>query len=279
LTREATYNDWCDRAAEIEREKHQLPVQSSLIPAAVVYLQMPRTLVMALAYSVVYDMKMVPAAELYVKRKLSLTQAVYNMVHWMAIGTYMKALAISQQVKVMKYMYDWQNVGAQKEQQNWVNMEEYLCPFGCGQKEVPMHYLTCSKACDSMSRMCLEAINHWMLMVCTNHSVRVFLMRFFYTNLPITRQELHIEYLKPTLYDAACAEQEQIGWKLTMKGLLSKKWSDIQDEEYGKIRSWEKLDVWYMGSWWTKNLIKHIIFWALNEWQKRNECLHQDIEQ
>jgi hypothetical protein len=279
LTRAATYNDWCDRAAETEREKHNLPVQLSSIPAAVVYLQTPSTLVTASAYSVVYDMKTVPAAEIYVKRKLSLTTATFNLVHWKAIGMYMKALAISQRVKVMKYTYDWQNVGAQKEQQNWANTEEYLCPFGCGQTEVSMHYLTCNIACDSTSRMCLEAINRWMLMVRTNHSVRVFLMRFFYTNLPITRQELHIEYLKPPQYATACAEQEQIGWKLTMKGLLSKKWSDIQEEEYGKIREREKLEVWYTGSWWTKNLIKHIIFWALNEWQKRNECLHQDIEQ
>ena len=39
------------------------------------------------------------------------------------------------------------------------------------------------------------------------------------------------------------------------------------------------MEVWYTGTWWTKHLIKHIIFWALNEWQKRNEHLHKDIEQ
>ena len=26
-------------------------------------------------------------------------------------------------------------------------------------------------------------------------------------------------------------------------------------------------------------MIKHIIFWALNEWQKRNEILHKDINE
>ena len=39
LTREATYNDWCDIAAEIEREDHQVPVQLCYINAAKVYLK------------------------------------------------------------------------------------------------------------------------------------------------------------------------------------------------------------------------------------------------
>ena len=74
-------------------------------------------------------------------------------------------------------------------------------------------------------------------------------------------------------------EQQQIGWHKTLKGLFSTTWGDIQEEEYKKIREREKLEIWYTGNWWTKHLIKNIIFWALNEWQKRNEHLHKEIEQ
>ena len=61
------------------------------------------------------------------------------------------------------------------------------------------------------------------------------------------------------------------------KRINQQKWGAIQDEGYKKIRKREKLEVWYTGTWWTKQLIKHIIFWALNEWQKRNEYLHNEI--
>lgn len=179
LTREAMYNDWCDNAVANEREDHQLPVQHCAILAVVVYLSTPQTLVTTSTYPVVYGLKTIPAAEMYVKRKLTITGTIFRSINWEAVGTYVKLLAISQQVKVMKYIYDWQNVGLQKEQQHWTDEEEYMCPYGCGQKEVPMHYLTCIKACNKMSRMCLEAINCWMIMVRTNNSIRVHFMNLF----------------------------------------------------------------------------------------------------
>ena len=116
-------------------------------------------------------------------------------------------------------------------------------------------------------------------MVRTNNRIRVYLMEIFYSKLPMTRNELNIEYRTPALFEQARYEQEQLGWRLTIKGLLSKKWGVIQEEEYARIRSREKLEIWYTGTWWTKSLIKNIIFWALNEWQKRNEHLHKDIKQ
>ena len=279
VTREATYNDWCDRKAEIEREEHQVPVQLCYIKAAAVYLKTPRTLITASAYRVIYDRKTTPLAEEYVSTKLSLTAENYNLVNWKAMGLYVNSLAISQRVKVMKYIFDWQNVGTQKEQQQWADTEEYMCPYKCGQKEIPMHYLTCERSCDKMSRMCMEAINRWMITVRTNNRIRVYLMELLYSKLPITRISLNVTYKSPPLFEQAQNEQERLGWSLTIKGILSKKWGDIQEDEYSRIRNREKLEVWYTGIWWTKHLIKHIIFWALNEWQKRNEHLHKDIEE
>jgi ribonuclease HI len=278
LTREATYNDWCDNAAESERIKHSLPVQKGFLQAAEVYLKTPRTLVTASAYRVIYDRKTEPAAQEYVRNKLSLTMESYNTVNWEALGSYMKSLAISQRVKVMKLIYDWQNVGSQKEQQQWANPEEYLCPYQCGQKETPMHYIQCERACDKMSRMCLEAINRWMIMARTNNKMRVHIMEILYMPLPIRRIDLNIEYRTPALFDQAREEQRLLGWRLLYKGLLSKKWGEIQEEEYNRIREREELQVWYTGTWWMKSLIKHIIFWSLNEWQKRNEKLHDNID-
>jgi len=109
--------------------------------------------------------------------------------------------------------------------------------------------------------------------------VRVKIMDLLYEKLPILRNGIQVHYRSPPFLDQAIREQNLIGWDLTVKGLLSKRWGTIQDEEYDRIREREKLEVWYTGDWWSKNLIKHIIFWALNEWQLRNDCLHKEKEQ
>jgi hypothetical protein len=279
LTRAATYNDWCDKEAEREREKHQTPRQLCYIPAAKVYLQTDTTLVTSSAYGVIYNKKTMPAAVTYVCQKLSITMDEYRTVNWTALGMYATSLAIPQRIKVMKYIYNWQNVGAQKELHQWADEEEYLCPYKCGKKEISMHYLVCDKACRKMSKLCMEAINKWMLTVRTNNKIRVYIMKMLYSELPLTWSALNVNYRTPDLYDQAKLEQETLGWRLTIKGLLSTKWSDIQEEEYTKLRQREHLEVWYTGLWWAKHLTKHIIFWALNEWQRRNEYLHKDIKE
>ena len=278
LTREATFNDWCDQEADKEREDHQIPAQISYIDAAKVYLRTATTLVTASSHKAIYEMKTWPAAEEYVQRKLGLTMASYRMINWEAMGNYVNTLAISQKVKVMKYIYDWQNVGMQKKLHQWVDEDEYMCPFKCGKKEASMHYLNCSKSFDNMSIMCLEAINKWMIRARTNNAIRTELMEKFYQQLPRRRPVIDIRYTEPKFFERAKEEQDLLGWNLTMKGLFSKEWGKIQDEEYERIREREGLEIWYTGTWWTKQLIKNIIFWALNEWQKRNECLHQEVE-
>ena len=118
-----------------------------------------------------------------------------------------------------------------------------------------------------------------MIIARTNNKIRVRIMAFLYERLPLVRGGLQINYSTPMLYEKAVVEQEQLGWKLTIKGMISKTWSEIQENEYIKIRKRENLEVWYTGTWWSKHLTKHIIFWALNEWQRRNEHLHKEMEQ
>ena len=142
------------------------------------------TLITASAYRVVYDLKTQPKAEEYTKYKLGINNTVFEVVNWTAIGAYIKQLAISQRVKVMKYIYDWQNVGSQKQLHRWADIDEYECPYACGNLETPLHYLRCTKTCTKMSRMCLEAINKWMIIAKTNNMVRVRIMDFLYEELP-----------------------------------------------------------------------------------------------
>jgi hypothetical protein len=279
LTREAQYNDWCDGAAENEREQQRQPAQLFAIKEAKVYLKTSTTLVTASAYKAIYERKTSPAAMMYVRGKLGLTDEDMRDINWKAMGLYINTLAISQRVKVMKYLYNWQNVGAQKQLHQWANEEEYMCPYKCGKKEGNMHYLQCSKGLDKMSIMCLEAINKWMIRVRTKNIIRTKIMNLLYSELPLKQPGIQVQYEENTQVNVAIKKQAHLGWKLTMKGVLSKEWSNLQEKEYDRIRSKEQLALWFTGDWWSKHLIKHIIFWALNEWQKRNDCLHKDLEE
>jgi hypothetical protein len=278
LTRYATYNDWCDKEAEKERMNHTSKAQVMYIKAAKIYLKTPTTLVTASAYNAIYNRKILPEAEEYVLRKLSLNQQKYNSINWEALGNYINKLAITQKIKVMKYIYDWQNVGAQKAIMKLADEGEDLCPYKCGAIETSMHYLVCKNNVKKASIMCMEAINKWMIRVRTNNKIRTYIMKWMYTQLPYNQPGLNIQYEAPSGFARAVEQQEKIGWKLTMKGLISRAWGELQEAEYERIREREDLAIWYTGNWWTKHLIKHIVYWALNEWQRRNETLHQDKE-
>ena len=147
LTRQATYNDWCDLEADREREDHLHPSQLCAIEGARIYLKTKSTLVTSSAYTVIYGMKTKPATEEYVCHKLGLTKRSFDKINWVALGSYFQALAISQKVKVMKFIYDWQNVGLQKQLHGWADADEYSCPYECGRVEYPLHYLCCPKSC------------------------------------------------------------------------------------------------------------------------------------
>jgi hypothetical protein len=278
LTRYAYYNDWCDKECEKERETQHLSTQTCFMAPAKIYLRTSTTLITASAYKAIYEKKTHPAATIYVREKLGLTGQEMDSINWEAMGHYIDNLAISQRVKVMKLIYDWQNVGMQKQLHQWADEEEYLCPYNCGHIEDHMHYASCKAGIDKMSIMCLEAINKWMIRVRTKNKIRTELMNIFYNELPVQRPGLREVYNEFDSYIIAKEQQERIGWKLTMKGIISKEWGRIQEEEYNKIREREGLEIWYTGMWWTKHLIKHVIFWTLNEWQKRNEQLHREIE-
>ena len=79
-------------------------------------------------------------------------------------------------------------------------------------------------------------------------------------------------------------EQERIGWLEFYKGLITKRFCDIQTEYYKKLndrRSEENLEELprrFTGEYWTKEFIKHIVYFALVQWQIRNDHVHEEKE-
>lgn len=80
---------------------------------------------------------------------------------------------------------------------------------------------------------------------------------------------MHVQY--------ALNEQDAIGWDQFFKRRLSKEWQMIQDHKYERLRKQgEKIPSHHQtGMWWTTRMIRLIIYFALNEWQVRNERLYE----
>ena len=76
----------------------------------------------------------------------------------------------------------------------------------------------------------------------------------------------------------AVEAQSEIRWDHFFKGRIALQWGDIQQQHYDNERSQKShnLKKYYDRQWWTTNIIKQIVYIALNAWQIRNDKLHED---
>ncbi len=72
--------------------------------------------------------------------------------------------------------------------------------------------------------------------------------------------------------------QSQIGWDQFFKGRIASEWGNLQDAHFTEQRQsrTHNLKKYHDRQWWTSNLIKQIIYVALNAWQMRNDKLHSN---
>ena len=75
------------------------------------------------------------------------TKEIFNSIDWDAHESYLTKLPYLKAVKVIKYIHDWQNTGAQKELFDSKRHEpehqhhKYQCPMKCGRQETAQHFL------------------------------------------------------------------------------------------------------------------------------------------
>jgi hypothetical protein len=219
-------------------------------------------------------------------------------IDWLAFEQYMNSLPQCKRIKVAKYIHDWQNVGSQKLKLHQSNKSEEKeedemtdkCPFGCGQSEIPQHYLRCQQNPNNEeNRTQLKSIQKWMENVHTHPVIRVVLnqqMKAWLdgidneTIITDLNEEEHAEEVQE-----AIKEQNTIGWDQFFKGRITEKWSEIQQKVYSKINAERKkqnkppLSKAFSGQWWAAKVIKQVVYYSLNAWQIRNNHLHKEKEQ
>ena len=291
LQREAHYNEVCDTIAGNTRMSHDQPFHTSMFPASKIGVFTGETYVTAKVYDRIRDHLTGNDMAAYIRSSNDMEDRVFDMINWEAIGRYMKGMPISKQVKICKYMHNWQNTGRQKQKfaisagldtTSEENRNEHECTFGCEHVEKHQHYIRCKKSPKCNHRMeCLKSIRDWMEKQQTMKLMRIVIyMRMIewieggeLTHLDVREEDGGMQV------QMAIIEQDKIGWDHFFKGRVSREWQTIQDCEYERLRQQgEEIPNYKTGMWWTTRLIRLVIYFALNEWQVRNDHLHEKKE-
>jgi hypothetical protein len=228
----------------------------------------------------------------YLKKRNDWSDDIFSEIDWDAHEAYMLKLPYLKVIKTIKYIHDWQNTGAQKALFDKQRVEpahdpsEYLCPLKCGCQEVKQHYLRCPiiQSSTEMKRV-ISSLSKWLTTSNTDSVLKTAILHCIHQWLVSDESPdmstLHIdnEHNADQVRDAI-ASQSRIGWDQFFKGRFSKKWSSIQDDYFDELRQQKNhsLKPHHDGEWWASNLIKHVIYVALNAWQMRNDKLHQNKE-
>ena len=71
----------------------------------------------------------------------------------------------------------------------------------------------------------------------------------------------------------AIEAQSEIGWDQIFKGRIALQWGNIQQQhyDYERSQSSHNLKKYHDRQWWTANIIKQIVYIALNAWQIHND--------
>ena len=116
----------------------------------------------------------------YILQRETWTHKIFHFVHWDAVGRALKSLDIQKQINTIKYIFDWQNTGEQKQrfEASQVTKDERderdvsKCPLNCGCVETAQHFLRCKvlrnahityRCCDSLHRWFGQQKTHKML--------------------------------------------------------------------------------------------------------------------
>ena len=254
-------------------------------PASMIALHTGTTYVTASAYTTITRHLTESKLIAYIHHKHDMTSEMVAMIDcWDAFERYHTSMPSSKRVKISKYVHDWQNVGAQKQKIDNAakatpdTRQQYKCPYGCGPVEQPQHYLRCDKSPRNKHRdqtsatirdWMIQAKNHMLLQITIYAKMREWISGD--TQLWDISDEHDSEDIQTAIY-----EQQIIGWDHFFRGRLSKQWGRIQDRHYEQLRASDCTLAKHFtgGTWWTSRLIQLVTYFSLNEWQTRNDTLH-----
>ena len=202
----------------------------------------------------------------YIGKKFNWEEEDIRKVDWDALGRVMKSYSQHQQNKSIQLMYDWQNVGVQKEK---FQQADGKCP-GCDELETHMHYVECTnKRMQEERKKATQTLSAGLRSINTYPGCISVIIMGLLTSFaePIQNTELPQTYKDLLLQDAA-TEQYELGNKAMNRGMISLKWEIVQAE-------WcQEIGARHNPQRWSTKLVRLIHSFMKSIWATRNNLLH-----
>ena len=209
-----------------------------------------------------------PVIESYLDEKYGWDKNIRSMIDWEAIDRSLKRYTQFQYSKMIQIMYNWQNVGRQKEK--IAEHEDGLCPAGCGEPETHCHYLHCrQEEMVKQQNQCREELEQKLVKLNTYSGITKAILQIMSEGI----YNIHTTFTPNSNMDKyiqeAITEQDLIGQNALEKGFLSKQWIQAQDEwestQQGKKKYSKR---------WNKEVVTLLQTYTYQLWKTRNEFIH-----
>lgn len=202
----------------------------------------------------------------YIGRKFNWEREDLDKIDWDALGQVLAAYSQHQRNKTIQLMYDWQNVGEQKEK---FHQADGKCP-GCDEHEYHMHYLECTnKRMMSERKKAISTFSAGLRAINTYPGCISIIVKGLLTSYAESIQNLECpNSYKDILLQEAATEQHELENHAMNRGMISKKWEKVQAEwcrETGSRHDPRR---------WSTKLIRHIHSFMKAMWSARNLLLH-----
>ena len=205
---------------------------------------------------------------------------------WPAFEACLQKLTVHKRVNVMKYMFNWQNTGRQKQlfENSQATLEDRAarnvgqCLMGCSQHEDTQHYLRCKKLHDAKAfDRSFGGLQTWMKKANTHPEMETILLvglrHWTEHQHPKDIWELTDSPDRERL-EEAIYEQNQIRWGKVFKGRASTIWGDVQMTHYSRHYGDSETPKHLSATWWMSEFLRQVIYMSLNAWQHCNDFLH-----
>jgi ribonuclease HI len=232
----------------------------------------------------------------YMQEKRGWNDQVVESIEWEGLeATVTKANPI-RRTRLLKMLHNWQNTGKQKRlfRDSRLKMESdnplaptaeeikcELCPEGCNEEEVAMHFTNCPVAHSIRARSDLirkvlrrlKAMRTYEGIISTVGSI----LKDISTRKTIMIEQLVDRKDGKMSLNKALRGQETIGWNEFCQGYVHKEWARVQQIHYSRngIRS-HALSI----ESWKKKFTTTLLEYSMDCWNRRNETLHgKEIEE
>ena len=219
----------------------------------------------------------------YYKDRRGWDAIILGKIDWEGLDATLKTYGPITCNHIMQLMHNWQNVGWQQAQfreasgaQPGTTMEEeVLCPMGCKEVEVPLHYLYCQEDIMIKERYVHRKEGMKIMQSLQTEDIIISIFALAMENIG-HEDDIDMDasiFRGPILETIGKAfdDQEEIGWKALFQGYLATKWSEAQEMSYKKNGLYTRQ---LTGKIWGKKIVTMLQTYTYQCWKSRNHIKH-----